>query len=174
VPLPPSFSHGVRSPLVVHTPRPFHPALASSMPPSRPLALEAQVVGGRATPPICRRPAPIARRSRCRWRSARRCRVPAYCADRPRCDSSRDYRNACLSSRLLASGDGTRFSRTDARFQIPPRLARARGALLGFEFNVPCRSAIPIAVVIPSVVPAVMIVSAMVVAVPPATGLSLV
>jgi len=38
VPLPPSFSHGTRSPLVVHTPRPFHPALGSSMRPSRPLA----------------------------------------------------------------------------------------------------------------------------------------
>jgi hypothetical protein len=38
VPLPPSFSHGVRSPLVVHTPRPFHPALGSSIRPSRPLA----------------------------------------------------------------------------------------------------------------------------------------
>src|SRR5262245_26748622 len=38
VPLPPSLSHGARSPLVVHTPRPFHPALASSMRPSRPLA----------------------------------------------------------------------------------------------------------------------------------------
>jgi hypothetical protein len=38
VPLPPSFSHGARSPLVVHTPRPFHPAPASSMRPSKPLA----------------------------------------------------------------------------------------------------------------------------------------
>src|SRR5580700_7256904 len=38
VPLPPSLSHGVRSPLVVHTPRPFHPALASSMRPSKPFA----------------------------------------------------------------------------------------------------------------------------------------
>ena len=38
VPLPPSFSHGTRSPLVVHTPRPFHPALGSSMRPSMPLA----------------------------------------------------------------------------------------------------------------------------------------
>src|SRR5215472_12248873 len=38
VPLPPSFSHGARSPLVVHTPRPFHPPLTSSVRPSRPLA----------------------------------------------------------------------------------------------------------------------------------------
>ena len=38
VPLPPSLSHGVRSPLVVQTPRPFHPAVGSSMRPSRPLA----------------------------------------------------------------------------------------------------------------------------------------
>ena len=38
VPLPPSISHGARSPLVVHNPRPFHPALGSSMRPSNPLA----------------------------------------------------------------------------------------------------------------------------------------
>src|SRR5262249_3459659 len=38
LPLPPSMSHGVRSPLVVHNPLPFHPALGSSMRPSRPLA----------------------------------------------------------------------------------------------------------------------------------------
>ena len=38
VPLPPSISHGVRSPLVVHRPRPFQPAFGSSMRPSRPLA----------------------------------------------------------------------------------------------------------------------------------------
>ena len=35
---PPSLSQGVRSPLVVHNPRPFQPALGSSMRPSRPLA----------------------------------------------------------------------------------------------------------------------------------------
>jgi hypothetical protein len=38
VPLPPSFSHGVRSPLVVHNPRPFQPAAGSSIRPSSPLA----------------------------------------------------------------------------------------------------------------------------------------
>jgi hypothetical protein len=38
MPLPPSWSHGVRSPLEVHRPRPFQPALGSSMRPSRPLA----------------------------------------------------------------------------------------------------------------------------------------
>jgi hypothetical protein len=38
MPLPPSWSHGVRSPLDVHRPRPFQPALGSSMRPSRPLA----------------------------------------------------------------------------------------------------------------------------------------
>src|SRR5262249_31935936 len=37
-PLPPSFSHGVRSPFVLHSPRPFQPALGSSMRPSKPLA----------------------------------------------------------------------------------------------------------------------------------------
>ena len=37
-PLPPSFSHGVRSPLVLHSPRPFQPAFGSSMRPSKPLA----------------------------------------------------------------------------------------------------------------------------------------
>jgi hypothetical protein len=37
LPLPPSLSHGVRSPLVVHRPRPFHPASGSSMRPSKPL-----------------------------------------------------------------------------------------------------------------------------------------
>ncbi len=37
-PLPPSISHGVRSPLVPHSPRPFQPALGSSMRPSSPLA----------------------------------------------------------------------------------------------------------------------------------------
>lgn len=38
LPLPPSISHGVRSPLVVHNPRPFQPAFGSSMRPSSPLA----------------------------------------------------------------------------------------------------------------------------------------
>ena len=38
VPLPPSISHGVRSPLAVHKPRPFQPAFGSSMRPSKPLA----------------------------------------------------------------------------------------------------------------------------------------
>ncbi len=38
LPLPPSINQGVRSPLVVHRPRPFQPALASSMRPSSPLA----------------------------------------------------------------------------------------------------------------------------------------
>ena len=37
-PLPPSISHGVRSPLALHSPLPFQPAAASSMRPSRPLA----------------------------------------------------------------------------------------------------------------------------------------
>ena len=37
LPLPPSRSHGVRSPLDVHKPRPFQPAFASSIRPSRPL-----------------------------------------------------------------------------------------------------------------------------------------
>ena len=37
-PLPPSLSHGVRSPFVLHKPRPFQPALGSSIRPSRPLA----------------------------------------------------------------------------------------------------------------------------------------
>ena len=36
VPLPPSLSHGVRSPLGTHRPRPFQPAFASSMRPSKP------------------------------------------------------------------------------------------------------------------------------------------
>src|SRR2546425_4844619 len=31
LPLPPSMSHGARSPLVVHNPRPFQPAFGSSM-----------------------------------------------------------------------------------------------------------------------------------------------
>src|SRR6266446_7071366 len=35
LPLPPSLSHGVLSPLVVHKPRPFQPAFASSMRPSK-------------------------------------------------------------------------------------------------------------------------------------------
>jgi hypothetical protein len=34
-PLPPSISHGVRSPFVLHSPRPFHPAFGSSMRPSK-------------------------------------------------------------------------------------------------------------------------------------------
>ena len=37
-PLPLSLSHGVRSPFVLHSPRPFQPAFGSSMRPSRPLA----------------------------------------------------------------------------------------------------------------------------------------
>ena len=37
-PLPPSLSHGVRSPFVLHKPRPFQPALGSSIRPSKPLA----------------------------------------------------------------------------------------------------------------------------------------
>jgi len=37
-PFPPSISHGTRSPLVLHRPRPFQPALGSSMRASRPLA----------------------------------------------------------------------------------------------------------------------------------------
>src|ERR1700694_4165044 len=37
-PLPPSISHGTRSPLVLQRPRPFQPAFGSSMRPSRPLA----------------------------------------------------------------------------------------------------------------------------------------
>ena len=38
VPLPPSISHGVRSPLAAQMPLPFQPALGSSMRPSKPLA----------------------------------------------------------------------------------------------------------------------------------------
>src|SRR5260221_6562074 len=38
VPLPPSISHGVRSPFAAHKPRPFQPAFGSSMRPSKPLA----------------------------------------------------------------------------------------------------------------------------------------
>ena len=38
VPLPPSISHGVRSPLAAHRPRPFQPAFGSSMRPSNPFA----------------------------------------------------------------------------------------------------------------------------------------
>ena len=38
LPLPLSMSQGVRSPLVVHRPRPLHPAAGSSMRPSKPLA----------------------------------------------------------------------------------------------------------------------------------------
>ena len=38
LPLPPSISHGARSPLVVQSPRPFQPAAGSSMRPSKPLA----------------------------------------------------------------------------------------------------------------------------------------
>jgi hypothetical protein len=38
MPLPPSCSHGTRSPLLAHNPRPFQPAFGSSMRPSRPLA----------------------------------------------------------------------------------------------------------------------------------------
>src|SRR5262245_30437546 len=38
LPLPPSFSHGVRSPFVLHSPRPFQPAFGSSIRPSKPLA----------------------------------------------------------------------------------------------------------------------------------------
>jgi len=38
VPLPPSISHGVRSPLAAHKPRPFQPVFGSSMRPSNPLA----------------------------------------------------------------------------------------------------------------------------------------
>jgi hypothetical protein len=38
LPLPPSLSHGVRSPLVTQIPRPFQPPRGSSMRPSRPLA----------------------------------------------------------------------------------------------------------------------------------------
>src|SRR4029077_8965981 len=38
LPLPPSTSHGVRSPLVLHSPRPFQPAFGSSIRPSKPLA----------------------------------------------------------------------------------------------------------------------------------------
>src|SRR5262245_8076818 len=38
LPLPPSFSQGVRSPFVLHRPRPFQPAFGSSTRPSRPLA----------------------------------------------------------------------------------------------------------------------------------------
>src|SRR5262245_17511543 len=37
MPLPPSISHGARSPLEVHKPRPFQPAFGSSMRPSSPL-----------------------------------------------------------------------------------------------------------------------------------------
>lgn len=38
MPLPPSCIHGARSPLEVHSPRPFQPAFGSSIRPSRPLA----------------------------------------------------------------------------------------------------------------------------------------
>jgi hypothetical protein len=38
LPLPPSINHGVRSPLVVHKPRPFQPLFGSSMRPSNPFA----------------------------------------------------------------------------------------------------------------------------------------
>lgn len=37
-PLPPSLCHGVRSPLATQIPRPFQPARASSIRPSRPFA----------------------------------------------------------------------------------------------------------------------------------------
>ena len=37
-PLPPSISHGVRSPFVLQIPRPFQPAFGSSIRPSSPLA----------------------------------------------------------------------------------------------------------------------------------------
>ena len=37
-PLPFSISHGARSPLELHNPRPFQPAFGSSMRPSKPLA----------------------------------------------------------------------------------------------------------------------------------------
>ena len=37
-PFPPSLSHGVRSPFVLHNPRPFQPVFGSSMRPSNPLA----------------------------------------------------------------------------------------------------------------------------------------
>src|SRR6266542_646438 len=38
LPLPPSISHGARSPLAVQSPRPFQPAFGSSIRPSKPLA----------------------------------------------------------------------------------------------------------------------------------------
>ena len=38
LPLPPSISHGVRSPLAAQIPRPFQPAFGSSMRPSKPFA----------------------------------------------------------------------------------------------------------------------------------------
>ena len=47
-PLPPSFSHGVRSPFVLHRPRPFQPAFGSSMRPSKPLAKKLSGYGMRS------------------------------------------------------------------------------------------------------------------------------
>src|SRR5204862_540420 len=46
--LPPSFSHGVRSPFVLHRPRPFQPAFGSSMRPSKPLAKKLSGYGMRS------------------------------------------------------------------------------------------------------------------------------
>src|SRR5712691_12504042 len=48
LPFPPSFSHGVRSPFVLHSPRPFQPALGSSMRPSKPLAKKLSGYGMRS------------------------------------------------------------------------------------------------------------------------------
>src|SRR4029453_2038288 len=49
VPFPPSISHGVRSPLAAHTPRPFQPAFGSSMRPANPLAEKPIGYGTRRT-----------------------------------------------------------------------------------------------------------------------------
>src|SRR5216684_866819 len=48
LPFPPSFSHGVRSPFVLHSPRPFQPALGSSIRPSKPFAKKPSGYGMRS------------------------------------------------------------------------------------------------------------------------------
>ena len=87
-PLPPSISHGVRSPFVLHSPRPFQPAFGSSMRPSRPLAKKPMRVRDAQHDhlPVLERGEAVIEvggRDRNVLAEARPC-----CGDRPRCSSS--------------------------------------------------------------------------------------
>jgi len=72
---------------------------------------------GRAAPPTSPRPAPRARRLRCRSRSERRSRAPACCANRPRCNSSpRHCCRRCRRNPAPDTGTGSSPPGTDRRW----------------------------------------------------------